>query len=418
MDNHHEITPFWQRLGPITRYPLKSAALMTLLALTFCRLVLYLPFGWIFNLFVWFAVYKYAVAVLRRTADGHEDPPEVSWDDEMAGRWQIALLVIFMFIAFALFLLFGPVGGTICAIVLGLAMPAATMSLAMDGDFGRALSPLTWVAMVTRIGWPYLSVALLCAVIGFSEANATALVAYLPPVINVLVFYFLAQYAILVAYHLMGYLVYQFHEALGFEAQALVMRRSGAADPDQELLDQAEQLVLDGQAQQAEALLGTRLHRLGGSAAMHGQYRKLLKLRGDAAALSQHGRDYINVLLAQGQDKKALELARECIEQDSTFTLARPEQVGPMARRAAELGQAQIAVKLLADFHKRHPRDPDVPANALLAARLLADKFGRDKDAHILLNETRERFADHALRPEMEAYLAFLDKLDPSLARG
>lgn len=418
MNSSAPITPFWLRLGAITRYPLQAASLTTLLVLAGCRLVIYIPFGFVFNLLIWFATYKYAVAVLRRTANGRLDAPEVTIDDESAGRQQIGLQIVFVLMAVMGFLILGPVGGIVTAFVLGLAMPGATMSLAMDGDFLQALNPLTWLTIATRIGWAYVAAAVLCIVIGISQANAQALVSFLPPLLNVFVFYFLAQYAVLVAFHLMGYLIYQYHDELGHEIETPTVRRTLSSDPDQGLLDEAEQLVREGNAQQAEELLGAQIRRLGGSAAMHGQYRKLLKLRGDAAALSQHGRDYMMVLMAHGQEKAALDLARDCFEQDSRFAMTRPEYVAPLARRAADMGQSQLALKLLSDFARRFPNHADIPQNTLLAARLMADKLGEDRQAQTLLSANKDAFIGHALRPEMEAYLAFLDGLASPRARS
>jgi hypothetical protein len=417
MNSPPPITPFWLRLGAITRYPLQGASLTTLLVLAACRLVLYIPLGFVLNLLIWFATYKYAVAVLRRTANGRMDAPEVTIDDESAGRQQIGLQIVFVLMAAIGFLLLGPIGGIVMAFALGLAMPGATMSLAMDGNFWQALNPLTWITIATRIGWPYVTAAVLCIVIGISQANAQALVAFLPPVLNVFVFYFLAQYAVLVVFHLMGYLIYQYHEELGYQIEVQTTRRTAADDPDQGLLDEAEQLVRDGHAQQAEQLLGSQLRRLGGSAALHGQYRKLLKLRGDKAALSEHDRDYLGVLMAQGQEKNALDLARDSLEHDSRFAVARPEHIAPLAKRAADMGQTQLALKLLADFHTRHPRHDDIAPNTLLTARLMADKLGQDQAAQTLLTETRGAFHNHPLRPDMEAYLAFLDGLNQPRAR-
>lgn len=412
------ITPFWLRLREISLYPFQPAAFATLAVLTLCRLVNYVPFGWLLNLLVWFALYKYAVAVLRRTADGHMDAPEVTVDDESAGRLQIGLQIVFVLMAAIGFAALGPVLGTVLAVVLGLAMPGATMSLAMEGSFWNALNPLVWVNLVARIGWPYLAVALLCLVIIGSQMNAQALVDILPPVVDVLVFYFLAQYAVLVAFHLMGYLIYQHHEELGHEVAAFVERRSANSDPDQGLLDQAEHLVREGQPEQAEKLLGGQIRRLGGSAALHAQYRKLLKLRGDAEALTEHGRNYINVLMAQEQEKRALELARDCLADDPNFTLAMPAQVSLLAGRAAKMGQAKLALDLLRGFHERHKRDPDVAANALMAARLMVDRFGQDKQARALLEDTSAHFTDAGLAAERDAYLQFLDGLGAPVAHS
>lgn len=411
------ITPFWLRLREISLYPLQGAALVTLVSLTVARLLYYAPFGWLLNLLIWFAFYKYAVTVLRRTADGRLDAPEVSLDSGDSGWLQVVLQFVFAVFAAIGFLAFGTVGGTLVAILLSTALPGATMSLAMDEDFGKAINPLTWVEIATRIGWPYLAVAGLCLVISFSEANAQAVVEKLPPVINVLVFYFVAQYAALVTFHLMGYLIYQYHEELGHEIEAPMVRRTLSSDPDQALLDQAEHLVREGQTQQAEDLLGMQIRQRGGTPAVHQQYRKLLKLRGDAATLSAHGRDYIAILLAQQQDKAALDIARDSAAADPGFALAQPEQVNLLAQKAAQLGQSQLALQLATGFHRRYPRHHDLAPNALLEARLLADKLGRDRDALALLDETRDAFVGHPLRAEMESYRSFLESLAGSKPR-
>ncbi|MFT3807235.1 hypothetical protein [Arenimonas sp.] len=417
MNPQAPIVPFWHRLREISLYPLQGAALVTLVSLTIARLVHYAPFGWLLNLLIWFAFYKYAVTVLRRTADGRMSAPEVSWEGEDSGWLQVMLQFVFVVFAAIGFLAFGVAGGTLVAIVLSIALPGATMSLAMDEDFLKAINPLTWVAIATRIGWPYLAVAGLCLVISFSEANAQVVVEKLPPVLNVLVFYFIAQYAALVTFHLMGYLIYQYHEELGHEIEAPAARRSLSSDPDQALLDQAESLVREGQTQQAEDLLGAQIRQRGGTPAVHLQYRRLLKLRGDAAKLSAHGRDYIAILLAQQQEKIALDIARDSLAGDPGFVLAQPEQVNVLAQKAVQLGQSQLALQLVGGFHRRYPRHADVAPNALLEARLLADKLGRDRDALTLLAETRDAFIGHPLRSEMETYRSFLESLAGS-SRG
>ena len=415
MNSSSAITPFWHRLRAITLYPLQSAALISLIGLTACRLLSLLPFGWVFNFLVSVALYKYAVAVLQRTADGHMEPPEASLESDSTGRLQIWLQVAFVIFLIGGFMAFGLVGGILFAILLALAVPAATISLALDGNFFHAINPMTCLAIATRIGWPYLAVTALYAVIIVSQINAAALMApILPAVLAMLVSYFVSQWGVLVAFHLMGYLIYQYHEELGYEAQVPKLHRAGDRDPDQDVLDAAEQQVQQGDPLAAEQLIAQQLRARGGTPAVHAQYRKLLKLRGDKTALSQHGRDYINVLMAQGQEKLALELARDCLAMDPDFALAEPGQVSPLARRAADTGQAQLAVKLLSGFHRRYPSHADVVPNALLAARLLADKLGREDEARSMLRDVRHAHNGHPQREEMDAYLVFLDNLAPS----
>jgi hypothetical protein len=413
------IVPFWHRLRAISLYPLQSAALLSLVALTLCRLLTFLPFGIVINFLVSVGLYKYAVAVLQRTANGHMDAPEISTDSDSSGRGQIWLQVVFVLLLIGGFAFLGPVGGSICALILGLAIPAATISLAMDGNFLHALNPLTWMAIATRIGWPYLAVTVLYAVIVISQANATALLApFMPPVLDVLVSYFLSQYGVLVAFHLMGYMIYQYHEELGFEASAPLARRDANSDPDQDVLDDAEQLVQNGDPRAAEQMIERRLRVRGGTPAVHAQYRKLLKLSGDVDALSRHGRDYLNVLMAQGNEKAAFELARDCFASNPDFTFSEPGQVAPLARRAADTGQTQLAVNMLRGFDRNHPQHPDVVPNALLLARLLTDKLNQEGEARTMLTNVRRANQSHPQCAEMDSYLSFLNNLAMPTSRA
>jgi hypothetical protein len=137
-----EIVPFWNRLREISFYPAHPHALLTIGVLAVCHLVGDLPFGFILDLFVWIAVYKYAFECLRATADGRLEPPEIAVSVEDSLGWeQIKLQVIFVLLNMAAFFLLGPIGGIIVTIVLAIALPGAIMSLAMDQNLWLALSP-------------------------------------------------------------------------------------------------------------------------------------------------------------------------------------------------------------------------------------------------------------------------------------
>jgi hypothetical protein len=413
-----QIVPFWHRLRAISTYPTRGGALWTLIALTLASAVLYLlPFGFVVRLMLSAAAYAYAVLILRNTANGRFDAPEVNMDGEGAGYSQIALQFVFIVLMFLGFLLFGVFLGSIVAIALALAMPGATISLAMDDNFGNALNPAQWWAIASRLGWPYLALAGLSAVIVISQANAQAMLemvlgGFLAHVAS----YFVSTYAVFATFHLMGYVIYQYHEELGHEiAQPAIALRDRNADPDQDLLDEAAQLVLDGDSTGAEQLLARRLAARGGTAAVHTQYRKLLRLRNDAVESSRHGREYLNILMQQGQQKQALDLVKDCLALDPDFEPLQPEHILPLARRAAEIQQTQVAVQLTEAFAEYHPGHPDVAANAMIAAKLLAEKQGDERRALAVLKTARATLGPH---PEIDAYLQFLDKLLAPMARA
>lgn len=420
MMQHEPIEPFWHRLRAISLYPAHAGALTTIIVLALCHLVGYLPmgiFGFLAQLLIWVALYKYAFECLRASADGRLEPPElaVSVDDSL-GWSQIWLQVAFLILNFAGFVVLGPVGGTICAIVLAIALPGAIMSLAMDENLAHALNPATWLAILGRIGWPYLAVVALYFVFNLSQHYAQVMaVSFLPPIVSKIVFYFITNYVVVATFHLMGYLIYQYHDEVGYEptAAAPPLRRANN-DPDQPMLDEAAQLVRDGNADAARDLIGQQLRGRGGSEALHLQYRKLLALGDRRDEQLRHGREWIGLLLAQDKDRRAVDVARECIELDPEFQLAHPDQVARVAKKAVDAGSTQVALKLLSGFHKRHPKHADIPQNYLLAAKLLAERMGKDAEARALLDQLTRAYPEHPLAAEIATYRRFLDKLTPA----
>jgi hypothetical protein len=188
------------------------------------------------------------------------------------------------------------------------------------------------------------------------------------------------------------------------------MRRIAAA-PEQPLLDEAAALAQDGKPEAATDILREEIRSRGGSDAIHTQYRKLLAVLGRRDEQLRHGQEWITALLAQDNERRAVDVARECLDLDPAFQPASPYDVSRIARKAVDLGMTQVALKLLSTYLKANPRHRDVPANALLAAKVLAERMGKDDVARNLLDQIAERFPDDALAGEIATYRAFLDKL-------
>jgi hypothetical protein len=409
------IEPFWLRLGKITAYPLQASALISIAAYAALRLIAsFLPWlaSIVLAVIALAALYRFASQVLVNTAHGRMTAPE-GWaqSEDNVGYTQLRLQVALMAMGLLAVLLFGPVIGLIVAIVIAFAAPGATMSIATDGDLWLALNPATWFAIMGRLGWPYFVVAVLCGVVLVSQANAQAfLFPFLPPTVGLFVAFLIGHYATVVNFHLMGYLIYQYHDELGWTPEGDdAIRRT--ADPDQDVLDAAEGFAADGKLDQAEALLKDQLGSRGGSPAVHDRYRKLLALRGANDALLAHGRDYINVLLAQNADRKALDVIRECLAIEKGFQPTDATFVNRLAQRAADLGMAQLALDILSGFHKAFPRHVDTPKNYLLAAKLMAEKMNAEDKALALLSQVSKAFPTHPMLPEIESYVKFLEAL-------
>ena len=405
------IEPFWTRLRDIALYPLRGDALLTIGVLALCHLVAALPFGFILDLFVWIALYKYACECLRATANGRLDPPVLSASvDDSVGWDMIKLQVIFVVLGM-LGLIFLPLPGALALLLLfGFAQPAASMSLAMDGSLWHALNPGTWLAIAGRLGAAYLALVLLTLVFTASAGNLAGLLAHaMPGFIAEIVADFLSHYVIVATFHLMGYMIWQYHREFGYEP-AIQAPLERPLDADQRFLAEIRELVRDGHAEAALEQLREQLRSRGGTPELHLQYRKLLELGGHKEESLRHGREWIEILLAQEDGKRALDLVRECIALDPAF---RPpaDAIHDLAERAAKGGQSQLALGLLSNFHRAHPKHKDLPANYLLAARLLADRLGRDAEARKLTTFLLQNFPEHPLREEIAGYDRFLANL-------
>lgn len=413
------IEPFWRRLRQIWLYPLQLGPLLTIVVLAVVQtFVSYLMIvGWILSLLALGAVYRYAFLVLRATANGRMEPPEGLGDvDNGLGMTQIGLIAMYIFI--------GIVGGAVLVamqlpllaiawvVLLAVAYPGSTMSLAIEMNFWHALNPATPLSIMGRLGWPYFVVALLCLLFVFCQANAESLLTpYLPLPLDQIVSNALGNYVTIASFHLMGYLIYQYHDELGYEIDAPLTLRKAADDPDQDLLDDCEALTREGRLDEATNRIAAHLRERGGSSALHQRYRKILAAQQDQPALLAHGRQWLSVLVAQEKLREGLNLARECLALDPAFRPQHPEEVLPLASAAQQQNQSQLALQLLSGFHQQHPKHRDVPAVLFLASQVLAERFNQEDKARQLLAQLKSRYPEHALMPEIERYQQFLDKL-------
>lgn len=408
---HAQPEPFWSRVRAITFYPLQGAAFWSLLALTLCTLLGVVPgVGWILSLVTWLAVYRYAFEILRHTANGHPGAPEYALelgDGAVIRLFALSLLVIAGLIAVAI--LTRSVGMLLLTIgVIALMQPGMVISLALDGSLRRALNPLVPLDLALRIGWPYLAAFCLLFVIQISTMLAGKwLRAYLPPEVSSLAFNFVAIWGLFSTFHLLGYLVYQYHEVLGFEPEALQDTRR--ADPDQRLLDEAEGHVRDGHPREAREALRGAIKGRAVSLGVHELYQRLLRKEGPSPELHDHAQQYISRLIAEKQERRALSLLREMLETDPDFTPAQLEQAIALADRARMTGQHQLTVDALRAMVRKWPHHEASAQWALDAALLLAERYGRDEEARALLETALVTCEDEDVRRRLQIALAAIN---------
>lgn len=422
----HQVVPFWHRLGEISKYPLQSGAITNVLLFTALRLADLLPLGWVggsvVSLVLWAGILKYAAEVLVQTAHGRLEAPEYSMQVGESQAWdQIKLQILLwlmMFIGMAVLAAFvGPGPALLWVLFVAIAIPGATITLAMTNNLWASLNPAGWIELMGAFGWPYFAVAALCALYQVSGANAQAFAAAIPFVPSIVTFvftWFITHYVLVATFHLMGYLVYQYADRIGHEIkrdEAPAKLRKLHQDPDQGLVDEAEALVQDGRADEAAKLISEHIATRGGTVLVHEHYRKLLKATQDTPGLQKHALGYVQVLLAQDNLKRAIELIQEGYALDPGFAPDIADDIHRLAQRASQVGQHALALKLVAGFHKRWPKHPDIARNYLFAAKLMTDKLNREDQALQLLTQLKAFRPDDELMPEIDAQIQLLQSL-------
>lgn len=402
-------------LPQILVYALQREVLATILLIAVCRaLVSYLPgIGWLLNLVLMVGILKYAAEVLVTSANGENEAPSGLGVPDEAGwtllKVQAALILISIVLTYVLVELGAKSAVYGVLVLLALASPAAMASAAIDRDPLVALNPLLWLQTGLRVGGGYLAACLLCVLIGLGEAIATDWrIPQVPGIVNLLLGYLCSHYAMVCCFRLIGRMVYVYRDALDYEVQAPPPPLARPQDRDQSVLDAAQQLQTRGDKQAAAKLLGTHIQEKGGSDAVHQRYRQLLVDTADHAALTQHSRSYLNVLIANERWPEALDFWAGCRQQDAGLWPSDPAQVLELAEQAFKRGRAELTLLYANGMHLAYPRHESVAPVYFLVARTMAEVLRRPAEARNLLDATLASYPKTRKREEIEAYRARL----------
>lgn len=408
-----EIKPVWQVIPQFFKYPFNGKVLPLLIFISLASVVTVLPLflGFIAWLLLWAMLFKVGYEILSSTAAGMMDgPPSVT---QMSDGIMFKHIGLLLAMAIAYGSAVGFTGSLVVAIGLGLfmmlALPAAIMTLAMTQSLIQALNPMTWIKIMQITGLSYLltSVFLLLMLVSQSQAEALLL-----PLVGgsimlfLVVSTFISAYFMAASFHLMGYLLYQFHEDLGIEIKDTGPLPNMASE-EQTLLEEATELVKQGQADEAIGLIGQEIQRRGADQPVHDFYRRLLTQRGDEQALVQHGRDYLPALIHSHENiGKALDVAEDCLRHDSGFRPPNPGDILPLARLAFQQRRHALVLRLTSGFAKQHANHPDMVENLFLAAQSLVEHKGDSAKAVKVVSQLRRRFPDHPLAEDMARFEA------------
>jgi len=409
------LAPISERWPHIFRYALDLAALSTIVAIAVSHVVVQLlpVVGMFLDLVVWAAFFKYCFEVLRWTANGRDKPPEISLtvNDNIA-VYAVLLLIFVELLLICVGLYWGALATLGLGIVLMLAMPAVVTILALEEGMGRAINPLAWLMLMSRLGNQYFILAgFFCAAVVAQSVLGVGLRIALPGFIADFITYCVVNYFMLTTFHLIGNVIYTNRETLGYTGHVELSEQVPHTDPSRKVLDAARERAATGDTAGAAALLRDEIASHPDQLSLHDEYRHWLRQSELKPELVAHAKKYIPVLIAKGHDRRAMEVVRECQAIDPAFALDNAEDITRLAHAAAEGGQTQLAVGLVAGFHKRFRNHPDIGRNYLLASRLWAERMNKEMQARAMLQQIKMTLPNDPVIPQVDAYIAFLDKL-------
>ncbi|MGN6480288.1 hypothetical protein [Luteibacter sp.] len=406
--------PFSRRIVAGLGYPTRGSAIVTILGVTALDLLAFIPMFMLRLLVVtvgWIALYRYAFACLRHTADGFEAPPEMAMHSE--GDATKALILIQMagnaLVFLVPWLLEKPGLQLPLAVAMAFVLPVVTMSLTFDGA-GTALNPLTWFAVIGRLGGDYFKLFGVCLVAGVAQASAQyAMQQHGPSFLATAIYYLMANYFAIYTFHLMGALIHRHHERLGYRPESEALVEATREDDDSALLAHVNEIARDD-VPGATDILTERLREGLAPAPLHTRYRQLLRAQERMPELLVHGQIWIAALVAGGETRRALGVVQDCVGIDPAFVPDAPNTCGPLADTAAQGGMQRLALQLALGYLRLWPGDAGAPHYGLLAVQMHFQQEQREQAA-ALARSLLHAYPGH---PVSQDLMDLLDMLDPS----
>ncbi|MDQ0079765.1 hypothetical protein SAMN05518669_101497 [Variovorax sp. YR634] len=407
--------PFWHRLNSFFAFPFQMRPLAYGLLLSFCSLffdaIFFLPDAlalFVIEVGIMLAASRYGFKIIALGARGIRDSADFgreSSDDWTYLPWKLFAITMVQAFLIGWLAWYAPILGTVGLFVMSFTFPAAVIVLVQSASFFQAMNPGNVMDAMRIIGWPY---ALLCFFLFLLSTGAqVALSMLLPmfdgrialPVINFAFIYFGWVMA-----SLLGYVMFQHHDAFGFDAVpgselgdgATVDRRTPEQIAAQRMDAEVAQLITEGDL---AAALGSAYEAQRTAAsddlAAQRRYHRVLALMPDKKdTMLDQARRFIPLLMRRDLASEALKVFKACKEKDKAFALDDAAMVIAMARAEWRNGDAHATLALLSGFDKRFRGNEAIPQAYELAARALVQGLGRADMAQPILTTMESRYPD------------------------
>lgn len=407
--------PFWHRLNSFFAFPFQMRPLAYGLVLSFCALlyegIFFLPNALalvLIEIGIMLAASRYGFKIIALGARGIRDSAD--FGRESSDEWTYLPWKLFAISLAQAFLIgwlawYAPILGTVGLFVMSSTFPAAVIVLVQSGSFFQAMNPRHVMDAMRIIGWPY---ALLCFFLFLLSSGAQIALSMVLPMLDGRIVLPIVNFAFIyfgwVMASLLGYVMFQHHEAFGYDAVpgsdidsgAPADRRTPEQIASQRTDAEVAQYITEGDLATA---LGTAYEAQRTAAsddlAAQRRYHRVLALMPEKKdSMLDQARRFIPLLMRRDMASEALKVFKACREKDKAFSLDDPSMVIAMARAEWRNGDAHATLALLSGFDKRFRGHEAIPQAYELAARALVQGLGRADMAQPILTTMEARYPD------------------------
>lgn len=423
------IPAFWHKIPLFFKIPLSLSSLVVMLVLLCLGYIFsWIPIvGWLMLIVVVPAIFfKYAYLTLQNIASGELNTPDLKallGDNDYDIVFKQIFIIIFLFAPMGKILTVSYSLGIAWYILILFLLPATVMVLSVDRRFFQAINPLVLISFITRIGFSYLGLYLLIMivsggptiimemVIGLSDMQSSDLSEYL----YFFLFYAVLQmYFTLVIFSIMGYVLLKYHHRLGYEISAPIEELFG----DQKkmpkihpLLKDIEVLAKENRAIDALRRLQSRLPKNENDIVLRLRFHKMLFKQKKFEVMFEHAPSFIELLLSSNDKAMAVDVYRDCVSADKSFSLSDVSLFLPLAEVMLQVGQYKLIVRLLSSMHKRFPAYKKIPDTYFILAKALSEGLDNDEKSLSVLNFILKNYPDAAIKSQLILYRETVQKL-------
>jgi len=408
--------PFWQMLPHFFAYPLHPNSLLVVGLVAAASLLLS---GGLLSLLIGLAlvalVVKYSLVIIESRGRGETRPPSlgaVVGGDEHHLFLRLIGLMFMMGAAVGFAGYASEILGLVVGLFITLALPASIMILAVEKSVFRALNPLNLLALMLRVGWPYLLLWFCVQVVSAGPGYILGwLATALPESMLLPVFAVLMVYFTFVLYVMLGYVLFEYQSELGFDAEP-----DTDSDMDQRQFDKARSLgeatvlMRDGKYTEARSCLRRALDLVRDDLELHEHYHKLLMLLDDDEALANHGDYLIELYQRANQLAKGAPIVLDVQSRVPGFQLSDTRRALELASVLQLQGQHRAVIRLFHNMHKTRPREPLIPAAYLKVAKIFFEHLDQDDKALAIARFILKRYPDCPERSRFESLQAVINQ--------